>query len=248
MTEPAWSYYQQRYYDYQTTARGLLTVDQLTTAFKRSSIFYQDRLQRWLPSDKSSLCLDIPCGFGNFLYFLRKLGYENCYGYDLDPKQVALAQSLGLRAECKDAFEILKQREGDVALIASLDFLEHLNKNLAVQFLEACFRSLEPNGTLILQMPCSDGPFGSHDRYNDITHEWGASSNALRCLLEMTGFVSVNFVQPTPTRTIVGVSRWILCRISRGIVSILLHCMMLQTPTVWEPSMLAVARKPVAHE
>ena len=105
-------YYQERYYSYQTTARGLLTPADLAASFERLAPLYGKLLSKYLPRDKTALCLDLPCGYGNFLYFLHKNGYTHCQGYDLDPRQVELACSIGLPAQCGDAFQALDRDFG----------------------------------------------------------------------------------------------------------------------------------------
>jgi len=239
-------YYEQRWYDYQTIARGLLTVDQLTRAFESCSEQYWYSLRSYLPVNKSQLCLDLPCGYGNFLYFLKKHGYQNCRGYDLDRSQVALAQSLGLQAAQADAFIVLANLTETPSLIASIDFVEHLEKSSALRFLEACYERLSPGGTLILRTPCADGPFGAHDVHNDITHQWGLTSNSLRCVLAMVGFSSIQVLDipgVSPSGGAVQAARWAACKMSRWVAGILLRIMCVGSPSVWGPSMWAVAIK-----
>jgi len=99
--------YKSVYYDYQTKARGLLAKESLTARFEQLARWYDGRLSPHLPKDKQARCLDVPCGFGNFLYFLNGKGYQNIQGIDLDSKQVELAKLVGLPAEQGDAFQIL---------------------------------------------------------------------------------------------------------------------------------------------
>jgi len=134
-------YYQQRYYAYQTIARGLLTVEQLAQSFEALSHVYWYALHRYLPRDKSAVCLDLPCGYGNFLYFLKKHGYRNCRGYDLDPRQVGLATSLGCQAAEGNVFDVLANLAVTPSLIASIDFIEHLDKSTALRFSKPATRA-----------------------------------------------------------------------------------------------------------
>lgn len=237
-------YYQERYYSYQTVARGLSTPAELVASFERAAPLYSTLLSRYLPRDKSALCLDIPCGYGNFLYFLLKSGYSRCEGYDLDPRQVELACSIKLPAQCSDAFLALDRDFGEIGLIASLDFLEHLDKSSAVSFLEACYRSLRQGGVLILRTPCCDGFFGAHDTHNDITHEWGVTSNALHCLLAMVGFASVEFLDDLPSGDgPIAFARLVACKCARAATAFALRLMYLGPPKIWGRSMWAIAIK-----
>ncbi len=244
--EKAERYYQQRYYTYQTVARGLLTVQDLTVKFESLSRYYWNSLRRHMPSDKSKLVLDLPCGYGNFLYFLRKHGYANSKGYDLDPLQVALARTLDLDAQVENAFKVLEILSESPSMIVSIDFIEHLDKSSALRFLEKCFERLPPGGRLIIRTPCADGPFGAHDLCNDITHEWGLTSNALSCILSMVGFSSVSILDVphvSPSGGPLQACRWLVCKLSRAVVGTIFKAMCIGPPRVWERSMWAVAQK-----
>lgn len=238
-------YYQERSYAYQTTARGLLTPTDLTANFKRSARLYKQLLSGYLPPDRAALCLDLPCGYGNFLYFLKQTSYTRCYGYDLDPRQVELASSIDLPAQRGDVFIALMERaDGETALISSIDFLEHLDKNAAVSFLEACYRSLTHGGVLILRTPCCDGFFGAHDLHNDITHEWGVTSNALGGLLAMVGFESIQLLDEPPFGSgPYAFGRLLISKCARAATAFALRLMYLAPPKIWGRSMWAVAVK-----
>jgi 2-polyprenyl-3-methyl-5-hydroxy-6-metoxy-1,4-benzoquinol methylase len=54
------------------------------------------KLRRFLPHDKSAKILDVACGSGHFLYFLKKEGYTNIHGIDLSDDQLEVARRTGL--------------------------------------------------------------------------------------------------------------------------------------------------------
>jgi 2-polyprenyl-3-methyl-5-hydroxy-6-metoxy-1,4-benzoquinol methylase len=233
-----------KYYGYQTSARGLLDGHSLEKHFKKLEKWYWARLKNHLPSDMNSKCLDVPCGYGNFLYFLRSKGYKNIYGYDLDASQIKLAHLLELPAETKDIFAVLADSQDSYDLISSIDFIEHISKDDALKFLELCKSKLNENGILILRTPCADGPFGSHDANNDITHEWSMTSNVLKGILEMSGFSRVKILdeRPQPTSFIETI-RWLIFFPSRLIANLLCIGLGMRPPRVWSRSMIAVAYK-----
>jgi len=235
--------YRKRFYEYQTINRGLLTPQQLINNFERMASYYKVRIGKYLPKDPLALIIDIPCGYGNFLYFLNKLGYKNIKGYDLDPNQVRLAQSIGLPAFDKNIFD-LKQPSATVDLISSLDFLEHLSKDDALTFLDECYKSLKTGGTLILRTPCADGFFGAHDASNDITHKWNMSSNLMRSILEMCGYKEIQILEerPQPENFIESI-RWLVYWPSRYLFNFVCVLLALRPPKVISRSMILIAYK-----
>ncbi len=236
--------YRESYYKYQTKARGLLNASTLESHFKKLEKWYWARLKHYLPKHTNASCIDIPCGYGNFLYFLRSRGYKNICGYDLDESQVKLANLLDLPAETKNIFDVLTESKDTYDLISSFDFIEHLSKDDALKFLALCRNNLNENGVLILRTPCADGPFGSHDANNDITHEWSMTSNVLKTILEMCGFSNVEILDERPQPTsLVEAIRWLVFYPFKLIADLFCIGLGMRPPRIWSRSMIAIAYK-----
>jgi 2-polyprenyl-3-methyl-5-hydroxy-6-metoxy-1,4-benzoquinol methylase len=234
-----------RYYKYQTLARGLLTTESLLSEFKRREKWYNSRLKKFLPTGEDISCLDVACGYGNFLYFLKCKGYVNIQGYDLDPEQVRLARLLGLPAHNSDALNFLKTTSETFDVISALDFIEHISKDDASHFLDLCFSKLKPGGVLIIRTPCADGFFGSHDAANDLTHLWTMTSTVLDTVLKMIGFDRVQVLdeKPQPFK-IVNVIRLVLYYFSLCFCVLVCLGMGLSIPRIWSKSMWGIGYKP----
>ena len=236
--------YRERYYNYQTQARGLLDRNSLENRFTKQGKWYGATLRSFLPQALDARCLDVPCGYGNFLYFLRAKGYFNIEGFDLDQKQVDLALLLDLPARKKDVFSVLAENREQFELIASLDFIEHLAKDDALRFLDQCHKNIRTGGVLILRTPCADGPFGAHDAWNDLTHQWGMTSNVLKTILEMSGFTNVRILDEKPQPTnLLDTIRWLVFFPARFMADIGCMALGIRPPKVWTRSMMAVAYK-----
>jgi 2-polyprenyl-3-methyl-5-hydroxy-6-metoxy-1,4-benzoquinol methylase len=237
--------YAEKYYEFQTKARGFVQEPELKELFAKRANWYCSRLQDFLPKDRSSRWLDLPCGFGNFLYFLRQQGYQNISGYDLDPEQVRLARMLQLPAAEGDAFTILSDVNESYDCIAAIDFLEHLDRDKAVTFLELCHDRLNPGGLLFLRVPCADGPFGARDRFNDLTHEWSMTSNVLRAMLEMIAYEGIDILDERPQPyNIRNQVRLGLFYTARFLANAFVRALGLTPPRIWSTAMWGVARKP----
>jgi 2-polyprenyl-3-methyl-5-hydroxy-6-metoxy-1,4-benzoquinol methylase len=236
-------------YAFQTRARGLLDSHALETAFRASACSYEARLGKFLPADRGVACFDASCGYGNMLFFLRERGYTNLAGCDLDPAQVALARLLDLPAREEDSFVALSGPASEYGIVTSVDFVEHLERERALEFLTLCFARLRPGGVLILRTPCADGPFGAHDRYNDLTHRWAMTSNVLQALLGMVGFERVAILDERPHPTsLKGALATLVFYPALAAASLFCLALGLEPPRVWSRSMWGVGYKPAASE
>lgn len=238
------SSYKSILYEHQTDLRGLKEPAELIRSFTKTAKWYKCRLKKFLPKDPFAEILDLPCGYGNFLYFLKKQGYKNVLGVDLDPRQIELATSIGLNALVEDALLFLTNKNNTYDLISSIDFLEHLEKDELLKFLQLCFKALKKDGQFILRTPCSDGLFGARDRYNDLTHEIGFTSGVIRGVLEVIGFKDIVILdeRPQPYK-LVNLVRWVLFVAFTGLANLVLLAIGISPPRVWTTSMWVSTRK-----
>jgi len=236
--------YKDLLYKHQTDLRGLKEPDELIKTFTKTAKWYKCRLRRSLPADLFAEILDLPCGYGNFLYFLKKQGYKNVLGVDFDPMQIELATSIGLNAVVGEGLLFLEDKIDKYDLISSIDFLEHLEKDELLKFLQLCFKALKKDGRMILRMPCSDGIFGARDRYNDLTHEIGFTSGAINGVLEVAGFKDIVILdeRPQPYK-LVNLVRWVLFAAFTGLANLVLLAIGISPPRVWTTSMWISAGK-----
>ena len=167
--------------------------------FERKIPWYTHFLENYLPGDLNAPILDIPCGHGNFLYFLKSKGYQDFKGIDVDLERVNLARKLDLPAHLGDALVAIEDFK-DLAMIVSLDFLEHIEKTQVCDFLLNCRQSLRQDGLLIVRVPFTDSLLGAYDLGNDFTHIWAANSGAVVDLFYEAGFsrVIVKDERPVP--------------------------------------------------
>ena len=132
------------------------TIEQF---FADSVCFYRALLKNYLPADKNVRILDIPCGEGWIVYALKTMGYKNVLGYDIDKKRLETGQKLNLPLKEGNVFDILQKLENNsVDCIFSTDFLEHLEKEDAVRFLELTYSKLNKTGSLFIRTPCASNP------------------------------------------------------------------------------------------
>jgi len=145
---------------------------------------------RWLPRDKEARILDLGCGAGEFVEYLRHLGYSNVSGIDYSPEQVAWCRERGLEqvTQVRDTQAYLRERKGAIDCIVMNNVLEHVPKADIIPLLTLIRETLPPGGSLIIQVPNMANVFGLAARYLDFTHEVGFTEHSLRQVLVASGY------------------------------------------------------------
>lgn len=199
-----------------------------------------------LPGDRDLRILDLGCGYGSFLHYLRKRGYRNAEGVDISQEQIDAAASLGLtNVTCTDGLSFLQERPETFDCIVAFDFLEHFEKAEVLDVLDVVNRSLKPSGTLILQSPNAGSPFWGRYRHGDFTHGLSLTSFSARQILGATGFDNVNVYGTDPyvhgLTSLIRVGLWKLIKIMlRGYIAIETG---VTQDTIVTQNMIVVARK-----
>lgn len=197
------------------------------TAFKgdpRSAVdvprlwaWYDRTIKPWIDDlPRSAAILELGCGPGYVLGYLKALGFSNVDGIDLSSEQIAIARELGHRAEVADAHDFLAAHPRKYDAILAFDFIEHF-RNEELQRLTSGFRNaLTPNGRLILQTPNGQSPFAGHIIYGDLTHGTIFTPGSLQQLLTLAGFERFEFREVGPVaRDVRGRLRLLAWRILR---------------------------------
>lgn len=229
------------YYQYQAKARGVSSIDDIRRIANERAYFYDRVVLPWLPADRSSKLVEIACGHGSFLCWLRDRGYQQTVGIDSSQEQIELAAQTGTNVELDDAIAwVSKQPDSSVDAIVAIDFAEHISKDLFVDFLHHSRRALKPGGKLIMRLPNGDSPFVGMNLFNDITHIWTYTPNCLESLGRMYGFSQFSF--DDEGTSCIRDQRWIkvpLSRISQRILGFLFVSAAKVSPKLWSPHLWA---------
>jgi 2-polyprenyl-3-methyl-5-hydroxy-6-metoxy-1,4-benzoquinol methylase len=167
-------------------------------------------LLAWLPQDKGAFILDLGCGGGEFLDFLRRSGFRELHGVDYSGEQVARCHDRGLPFVTKvaDAKAFLRTHVGQFDCVVMNDVLEHIPKADCIATLEEVRHALKPGGALLVKVPNAANVFGLVARYLDFTHEIAFTEHSLRQVLLASGYRDVEVKGPavrlrlTPRRVV----------------------------------------------
>jgi SAM-dependent methyltransferase len=142
----------------------------------------------------------VGCGTGEFLYYLRKRGFQNAQGVDLSEEELDVARALGAdNVFQEDALSFLeKAPSSSLGLISAFNFFEHLTKAEILDLLAQIHRVLRPGGLLFAVTPNGLSPFSGATRYWDFSHETGFTPSSWRQLARLAGFSEASFEEYGP--------------------------------------------------
>ena len=147
---------------------------------------------------KDAPILELGCGPGDMLEFLRRSGFSAAEGIDVSPEQVQIATDRGLEARVADVFDCLASAPQRYRVIMALDFMEHFSKEELMRLVPAMRDALLPGGILILQTPNGQGLLSNYVVYGDLTHLTVFTPKSLKQLLRLWGFGEFRFLETGP--------------------------------------------------
>lgn len=173
----------------------LNSQESLKSWYDNSEIAYKYELERFLGDDYiNKSIIDIGCGIGGVLNFLKNKGCTDIFGVDYSEEQVEVCQKYITDKITKaDIFDFLKSNSKKYDIIIMLDVLEHFQKNKIIELLQLVYASLSSVGKVIIRTPNMGSIIASHGRYLDFTHETGFTSESLWQVLSEAEFTSINF-------------------------------------------------------
>jgi len=182
------------YYKFQAQARGVRSLGEVRRVAEERAYVYDRIVRPWLPKNTALPVAEIACGHGSFLHWLKSRGYTSVTGVDSSPEQIELARQVGVAVEEDEANRwLVRQPENHFAAIIAIDLVEHLSKDDFMELLHLARGVLSPDGSLILRLPNGVSPFVGMNLFNDITHVWTYTPNALNSLSQMHGYSGTQF-------------------------------------------------------
>jgi len=154
--------------------------------------------------DKKAPIMELGCGPGYLMEWLRNKGFDSVKGIDISKEQIQIAKSVDLVAEVADVFKYLSVKRETFSAIIAIDFIEHFSKEELFTLFPLLYKSLKQNGLLLLQTPNGQGLFPGHVIYGDLTHQTIFAEDSLRQILQMNGFDHISFKETGPVPNSLG--------------------------------------------
>jgi len=213
--------YRKRIYSgYVSERHSSLAPDSISGLMPRASII-KKIISDYFPDDHQARVMDLGCGHGAFVWFIREAGYQNVVGVDASLEQVRTANQLGIQGVKQgDLMEELRA-ESDLSqdVIISFDVIEHFTKDELIDFVDEVFRVLKQGGKWVIHSPNGESPFFGRIRYGDFTHEQAFTRESIAQLLKSTGFADVLCREDAPIpHGIKSGIRWLLWKCIRVVL------------------------------
>ncbi len=194
----------------------------------------------WVPSACVSgmAVLEIGCGTGLFLSYLREKGVADFLGIDRDPAlAVHVPPEVAAHFEVADIWRFLEAGAGGRRFdrIALFDVLEHFTADEGVRLLTALKSILRPGGRLVIRVPNMSSPWALQYQFGDLTHRAAYTPSSLG-QLALAAELNLRACIPQRRggggrRLLDGCFHWLLARI------------LANPPEIWSANFVAVLER-----
>jgi 2-polyprenyl-3-methyl-5-hydroxy-6-metoxy-1,4-benzoquinol methylase len=228
---------------FTTQAVGQGNLESIT---KESLDYFNQNLFKFFPENKNIKILEIGCGFGRYLKYIKDRDYNHITGIDISKEQIEAAKkSYNLDdVHVADAIEYLTTINQKFDVIMLLDVVEHLDLEYALELGSKVYQSLNKDGILIMQTPNGLSPLSLY-RYGDMTHVRAMNVQSSQQYLSLSGFQNMSFHEAPPdTVSIKNIFRRITWEIFR--IFIMFYMFVINGNfggRVFTPNIISVAKK-----
>jgi cyclopropane fatty-acyl-phospholipid synthase-like methyltransferase len=193
--------------------------------------------QFWKPADVTAdmSVLELGCGTGLFLAYLKAKGIDDFQGVDADAKvRDFMPEDIAGRVIIGDIWQTIAELERKFDRIVLFDVFEHFSNAEGVRLLGLLRQILKPGGRVVMRVPNAASPWGLQYQFNDLTHKamYGPGSlshAALAAGYETIARLSVRRGSP-------------LRRFAERTLESLLNRLLTEPPPLWGANMVAVLR------
>lgn len=133
-------------------------------------------IERQFGTDRDIRIVDMGCGTGGLLMYLRSKGYQNVRGFDISEDAVRICQGRGLEVKPGNLLDAERLIDGiGLSVIVSNDTLCYLSHRQMEDVVRTLAGKLPQGGLLLLNLPSLDAFGGIHDKAVGIIHRFNSS-------------------------------------------------------------------------
>lgn len=199
-------------------------------------VAYNYELKPYIKQIEGKSVLEIGCGIGGLLNYLKEIGHKTYFGVDQSEEQIDLCKKYVTDRVVKmEASEFLMNNKIKYDFIIMFDLIEHIKKEKIVPLLKLVLKTLTSNGKVLIRTPNMGSLISNHSRYIDITHEVGFTEESLSQVLHEAGFTKVKCANNA-----LGKKRLLFLKFFHFLVN---KIYLTQRSNVHSPNILALAEK-----
>jgi 2-polyprenyl-3-methyl-5-hydroxy-6-metoxy-1,4-benzoquinol methylase len=188
--------------------------------------------------------LEVGCGRGIMLDYLKNQGFINIIGIDISEEQISIAKSKNLNVQVSDVFQYFNDKKEKYDIIIALDFIEHFSKDEIIELFESFYNHLNLEGCLIIHTPNGQAFLSHRMIYGDLTHMMVFSPYSLQQILKLVGFKELYFFEKDPDpKNIKGIIRLVLWKIVKSFYNILMLIETGRTEKILTQNFICQAKK-----
>lgn len=194
--------------------------------------------------NKNSVILELVCGPGYFLEFLKNCGFAQVEGIDISEEQIVIAKERGLNVQAVDVFSFLATKKEAFNAVIAINFIEHFNREELFRLIPLIYQALKQDGRLIIQIPNGQGIFPHQVIYSDLTHLTIFTPNSFKQILYLFGFDWIEFYETGPiAKTIKGLIHFWLRQLIKQLANVIRRIETSKKQEIWTENFICLSYK-----
>jgi SAM-dependent methyltransferase len=170
-----------------------------------------------LAVSKDTRVLDVGCGDGQFLYYLKTQGVTALEGIDSSADRLERCKRyVTPNVHTADAFRWLKEHRGQYDLVVCNHMVEHFADPQLYELLEGLTGAVAPGGRLVITTPNACTPWAGYNLYSDLTHVRLFTADSLTQLLAVYGFDAQCYPEASVPYDLGTTLRWMLWKVKEA--------------------------------
>jgi len=155
--------------------------------------YYRKNILNYLPSDKNAKIIDLGCGLGHCLYFLKSNNYTNISGIDLIKENVEFCTLNGFKVRQENIIKYIFSNNEKVDAFILSNVLEHFSYQEIINIINSLYKFLNKNGRIVIIIPNCNNVYGLATYFSDITHKSPLTEKSFEDLMLNTQITKFSF-------------------------------------------------------
>jgi len=155
-------------------------------------LYFKKSIPKFVDSFENKKILELGCGIGGFLYYLKRESINDYIGVDNSQEQLMICKKYVTdKIVNDDVVDFLRKNKIKYDLIILYDLIEHFEQGHIMEFITLIYSALNVKGKILLRTPNMSIPLGLHNRYIDFTHKIGFTEQSIKQLFSEFDFSNI---------------------------------------------------------